>query len=244
MFGSSIVFHSGPTEYLEWEDSDGIKHSRNDASIESLLATDLVDSPAATDGLFSEFSTDEVAVQVTTFLDQHPEVYQLALANPEIVDKFMAKYADYKEKQPIENNTQIFNIMKKELKELKDGFEGLKTWFNDTFKKEGSEEVNIPEDAQEKLNEIETQITELGDQDEKITTLEASIETIEGERDEALGVIETSKATISGLESDLAKAKGASTKVDGKTGFEDSDEPKDKAAHMLARDLESIKAEL
>lgn len=145
------------------------------------------------------------------------------------------------------DNTQILNIMKKELMDM---FASLKGWFTDNFKKEGSEESEIPEAAQAKLGELEAKINEVGDQEEKVTTLEASVQTLTGERDTAVadlatrgGELETANAKITKLETDLAKAKGGSTKPKGKEGGEDIEKLGDTLNQQLSADLAKIKGE-
>ncbi len=271
MFGSSIVFHMGEIEVHKWKDDDGNELRRDDATIESLLATDLVDSPAATEGLFSEFSTDEMSVQVTTFLDQYPEVYELAVDNPEIVEMFMGKYADYKAKKETINNNiipdtqrsipfetseedmgvkknsnngnQIIEIMNKKLTE---GFEALKAWFAEKFKDEDSK-VNIPEEAQNKLNELETQIKEVGTQEKQIDKIAAQVTSL-GEQVTALTTaketaeasLATANVSIDTLKTDLVKAKAASTQAPGLQGLEDPDAPLSAELAGLNADLASL----
>jgi hypothetical protein len=81
----------------------------------ALHACDCVDDPAANDGLFSRFSRETVAGQVTEFLDLHPEVWQVVSGNPEILDaiarhgdrldEFLAKYRNHhqRKEQPMMN---------------------------------------------------------------------------------------------------------------------------------------------
>ena len=243
MFGSSIVFHSGDVTNHEWEDEDGEKQSRTDASILSLLATDLVDSPAATDGLFSEFSSDEMAIQVTHFLDQHPEVYELAANHPEVVEQFMQKYSEYKtiKTEDNSNSNQIIEIMKKEFTEK---FNSLKAWVTEKFKVEGSEESNIPEEAQTKLDELEAKINEVGDQEEKVAELEGQVETLTTEKATAETDLATATAKVETLETDLVKAKAGSTNVDGLKGEEDSDNPANPDIAAWNNEANKIKTDL
>lgn len=247
MFGSSIVFMPGANEVHEWEDEDKVKRQRVDATINSLLATDLVDSPAATDGLFSEFSKDEMAIQVTHFLDQHPEVYELAVDNPDIVEMFMGKYADYKTKKDSavdtpgeKSHNQIIEIMNKKLTE---GLESLKAWFAEKFKGEDSDEVNIPEEAQGKLDALESEIKAIGTQEDRVTELEGEVETITGERDTAQTSLETANGEIDNLKTQLSQAKAKSTQVAGKEGMEGVDGMDDEQQRALASDVAKIKGE-
>jgi len=116
MFGNSIVFRAAESEtkrvevnlkdvdraydyVIEYKEKTAIVE-RDFARIHSLTASDLVDSPAATESLFDSFSTDEdFAYHMTTFLDSNPKIYKLLSENPEVIDGFMTKYEDYKTKQ-------------------------------------------------------------------------------------------------------------------------------------------------
>jgi len=135
MFGTSIVFTPGREyrrdsegdkwfrhtswswgEPSEWyEDANGDKKENADDLSEELFvecaelhACDAVDDPAANDGLFSRFSNETIAGQVTEFLDLHPQVWEAVSGNPEIIkalanhaekiDEFFAKYSEYKSK--------------------------------------------------------------------------------------------------------------------------------------------------
>ncbi|MCP4493411.1 MAG: hypothetical protein GY820_39805 [Gammaproteobacteria bacterium] len=132
MFGTSIVFTPG-REYKRtakgkkifhpgWSpDGDETKdeHSKRreewDATpgpyyieCESLHACDAVDNPAANDGLFSQFSQETAAGQISEFLDLNPQVWQAVEDNPSILeaiarhgekfDEFVARYSEYRKK--------------------------------------------------------------------------------------------------------------------------------------------------
>ena len=57
--------------------------------IEELLATDLVDDPAATNSLFA---VDSFSYQVTRFLDENPAIAAFIARRPETIIEFMLKY--------------------------------------------------------------------------------------------------------------------------------------------------------
>ena len=57
--------------------------------IEELLATDLVDDPAATNSLFSR---DSFSFQATRFLDENPSIAAFLARNPDTIIEFMLKY--------------------------------------------------------------------------------------------------------------------------------------------------------
>ena len=101
MFGASIAFVPGKPEVTDAEFPS--------TRIEELLATDLVDDPAATNSLFA---VDAFAFQATTFLDANPGIASLLASKPESIIEFMLKYYS--------NN----DIMKKEM------FQRLRNLFN------------------------------------------------------------------------------------------------------------------
>jgi len=81
MFGASIAFIPGKPEKTEAEFPS--------TRIEELLATDLVDDPAATNSLFA---VDAFAYQATSFLNANPGIAALIAAKPESIIEFLMKY--------------------------------------------------------------------------------------------------------------------------------------------------------
>lgn len=106
MFGSSIVFQGDSYEETK-EDEEGNKVTKTFAKIEKLFATDLVDTPAATEGLFS-INENDLANTVTEFLDTNPRVFELLSKKPDIIDQFLTKYNQYKQK------TETMSLFKRE----------------------------------------------------------------------------------------------------------------------------------
>jgi hypothetical protein len=88
MFGASISFESNAFETAEIE-VEGTKKTVNYFRLKELRATDIVDDPAATNGLFS---ADTLPGQATTFLDQNPELTELIFSKPESVIEFLQSY--------------------------------------------------------------------------------------------------------------------------------------------------------
>lgn len=86
VFGNSIVFMAESEDF----ELDGQRCCK--LSIQSFEASDLVDSPAATDELFR--STDELGIQLTRFLDDNPSVFEL-LGNERLLKSFDARYKNY-----------------------------------------------------------------------------------------------------------------------------------------------------
>lgn len=99
MFGASIAFKDGEPFQID-DDGERMKPIADGEpifeTIESLKGVDIVDDPATNDGLFSAWSTDQLSAQVSTFLDAHPEVFELIQDKPDIIDGFMQRYEDYK----------------------------------------------------------------------------------------------------------------------------------------------------
>ncbi len=89
MFGTSIVFEPGESFTKDGDD-------REYATIDKLLAADVVDSPAANDGLFSQWNQATLAGQVSEFLDTHPRVLEIIHEHPEVIDDFMARYEAFR----------------------------------------------------------------------------------------------------------------------------------------------------
>ena len=110
MFGTSIVFTPGK-EYVRDEDGNkvydfyetnevGVRFSKDQwkdspvyVECDELHACDTVDDPAANDGLFSRFSQETVAGQITEFLDLNPQVWSVIQANPSIIEA-LGRYGD------------------------------------------------------------------------------------------------------------------------------------------------------
>lgn len=136
------------------------------------------------------------------------------------------------------NNNQFLDIMKKELMDM---FAGLKGWFTDNFKKEGSDESTIPAEAQAKLDELEAKIEKVGIQEDQITELEGQVETLTSEKTTAADSLKASEEKIAALQTDLAQAKAGSTKKKGKEGMEDAEDLDDELNKSLANDIAKLK---
>ena len=129
-FGASIVFSidgeamknecikNGATESDMGLDLSGFK-SPDPANVKNLPharcaelhAADLVDDPAATDGIFSGAAGMSLAGQMTEFLDTHPEVFKAMNDEPELLNivtryadqlkPFLGRYTESLEKKPL-----------------------------------------------------------------------------------------------------------------------------------------------
>ena len=141
MFGASISFKRGESTFETFQ-ADGKEQKKEFATITDLYATDLVDDPAATDGLFEAFQHDDLASQVTQFLDLHPELFSLIEKQPDIVSEFMIKYNNFKNKDM----------------NLKDEFNNLKTWIKENFQSKSKPE-DFESQVNQKLSEFEKLIS-------------------------------------------------------------------------------------
>lgn len=234
MFGSSIVF-SGET-LKETYESEGEVYQLQD--IDKLFATDLVDSPAATDGLFS-VNENDLASKVTEFLDTNPKVFELVSKKPEIIEGFMNKYNNYKAKNEQKNENMdktFFDELKGMLNDIKEALSFKK----DETKKEPEVENKVDLSAIEnKINEVEIENS----------ALTAKVEAFDAEKIELSNKITSLEAEIerlNAIESEYNKLSAKGTKVDGVIGEENigevvlSQEQKD----LLALKDKLIKAQV
>ena len=88
MFGASIAFETADSEIIE-EEADGKKIKKEYFRLKELRATDIVDEPAATDGLFSADSFPAISTQ---FLDENPQVLEIIFSKPDSVIEFLSNY--------------------------------------------------------------------------------------------------------------------------------------------------------
>jgi hypothetical protein len=88
MFGASIVFEIAESVFLT-EDKDGKKVKNEYFRLKELRATDIVDEPAATDGLFSANTFPGIATQ---FLDENPQILELIFSKPDSIVEFLSNY--------------------------------------------------------------------------------------------------------------------------------------------------------
>ncbi len=164
MFGASIAFKQGET-ITTFETINGKKIEKRFATIKALYATDLVDSPAATDGLFESFHQDDFASQVTMFLDNHPQVFQLLDSKPEILEEFLTNYNTYKNSNTMNLSEEITN---------------LKKWISDNFTAKTPEGLSEEHQAifDQMKSEFETKLSALPDEDTLTKEFEEKVVTI------------------------------------------------------------------
>ena len=123
-----------------------------------LHACDAVDDPAANDGLFSRFSQETLAGQITEFLDLHPQVWEALNGNDAVlsaisrygdkVSEFFRRYEEYNigDKDMIKEETSHSDEMEEqETEEVENSAEteGL------TESTEGAADEALAEDTQE-----------------------------------------------------------------------------------------------
>lgn len=118
MFGASLAFES--TQFHEVSELENDKPVRKRFfRLKELRATDIVDEPAATDGLFSAESLPGLA---SRFLDENPQLAELIFSKPDRVIEFLNNY--------LNNNTMNFS-------------DHVKSNFRKLFGLESS--INLPE---------------------------------------------------------------------------------------------------
>ncbi len=94
MFGNSIHFRGHAT--YETQEIGEEEVTVEIYQLESFIASDLVDSPAATDNLFK--SSQDLGVITTQFLDENPQVFELIQKDSSIIQSFFKRYANYLQK--------------------------------------------------------------------------------------------------------------------------------------------------
>ena len=138
MFGASIAFVPAEPEITD----DEYPSTR----VLELLATDLVDDPAATNSLFS---VDSFAYQATTFLDNNPAIALLIAQKPDIILEFMFKYYSK------------YDLMKTEMfQKLRNLFKGSDNPANETATQEVTRLEKYFEDMSIKIGEAYADLLE------------------------------------------------------------------------------------
>lgn len=247
MFGNSIVFTPGEDQLVTEKDEEGnSKVVRHDATIEALHATDLVDEPAAVEGLFSRFADEDLAMQVTLFLDQHPEVYDLAINHPDMVDTFLEKYKSYKIKKEMSEKSN----------EARSFFDTMKDAILSVFKpKEGEPAIELPKEVSDKFGEFDVKLKELEGENETLSNELNEIKDSIAEKDAKIqeltdsinakdSEIATKVTELEGKESEINQLKAKSTKIPGRKGAEDTEPKPTEEEKALSATLKSFRNEL
>jgi len=189
--GSILYDENGQPEFLGWVDENGKAVDtaadpvveRDYASCEKLRACDVVDDPAANDGLFSQFGQETVAGQITEFLDLHPQVWDAVEKNPEILEaisqhgekvaEFIARYNLYKTGEEIDEALlSSFQSRESDLADqLAVAHESLEVLQGqlDTAESDLQAATDHGSDLQAQFDLVETQLTEANDRVESLT---------------------------------------------------------------------------
>jgi hypothetical protein len=107
MFGNSIVIMADDYQN-EIENEAGEMKMETVKVIQSLLASDLVDDPAATDALFS-VNKEDFGLVMTEFLDDNPQFFE---TEPDIIVDFIDRYVNYNNRKSNKLNMSILEKMK------------------------------------------------------------------------------------------------------------------------------------
>ena len=171
MFGASIVFEIGESVFLQ-EEVNGQKTQKEYFRLKELRATDIVDEPAATNGLFSANTFPGIATQ---FLDENPEILELILSKPDSISEFLTNYITnskmtlsekIKEKftafmAQLNNETQTVNETEPQPTFTQYLFNELVTEFPDAFEvTEGLSDVQMAESVKAFFSAVKSQLEE------------------------------------------------------------------------------------
>lgn len=126
MFGNSIEFRRDkPFVQVEKVGDEEIRTEF--VRFKTYVASDLVDSPAATESLFK--ADDDYAAKATEFFNENPEILDIIDANPEILEDFLTKYENYKSmkaKETPKTETTVELTTVASLKtSIQSGFDGI-----------------------------------------------------------------------------------------------------------------------
>lgn len=108
MFGNSIVITAD--EEQEFDDNGELIHDYS-LILSSFIASDVVDSPAATNSLFSD--SDDLGVLMTNFLDENPSIFSAIENDPNLLENFFEKYSSYSKNNNSKIDITMFEKLKK-----------------------------------------------------------------------------------------------------------------------------------
>lgn len=107
MFGNSI--HIPRPKYekerVKIEETEFNSHVFN-----GIVASDIVDDPAATSGLFD---TTDLGVVMTQFLDENPQIFDVVQKDPSIIEEFFERYSQYSKNFKSNINMSFLDKLKK-----------------------------------------------------------------------------------------------------------------------------------
>jgi len=110
LFGNSVVYLPTDSEVKLEKDGEGNDIENHYTRIQEFIASDLVDSPAATSNLFKDTTSNDLGMLVGDFLDDHPEVIEVLKQDPSIINNFIVRY------QKTDNKTTTEKMKKNEKK--------------------------------------------------------------------------------------------------------------------------------
>jgi len=108
VFGNSIHI---PVPKFEKDLVEVDKKKYQSHIFNGVVASDLVDSPAATDSLFSD--TDDLGITVTQFLDENPSIFEAITKKPDIIINFFETYENYLNNYKSNINMKFLDKLKK-----------------------------------------------------------------------------------------------------------------------------------
>jgi hypothetical protein len=168
-----------------------LRHAR----LSALHAADLVDDPAATDGMFSGIGGSELAARVSEWLDTHPEILKAFAEQPDmvaIVERYATELRPFVERYTANHPTQAAESAKgselaaetagKELAQAKDR-EAALTVERDALAGEIAELRTARDKAAEAMTGLTAERDELAG---KLTKADADLTAVKAERDAAL----------------------------------------------------------
>lgn len=142
MFGNSIVFSAGEpeTKAVEVEGEEELVE-KTFIRCKAFIASDLVDSPAATNSLFKD--DNDFAAKTTAFLDANPELIARLKAKPEILANFLTKYLS---NSPMSTPKKVVKKTTKTVsEEIAEGFGSIKSMLQQFVTKAANTKVEVTE---------------------------------------------------------------------------------------------------
>lgn len=235
-FGQSIVF-----TYADWvvKDKDGNRHSYREeccnedesknktqaqweaqsadgkeyAVLGKLLGSDFTDTPAATDGIFS---TNTLAEEAETMLEEHPQILEVLEKNPKSVVEFLDR-TGLAEKIESARVAGLQAAKDKEIAALKAEIASLGEK-NAELQKKGVELLAAAEDQHKvAVQKFESDIKE---RDEALAAAKAESEQLRAELDKTTKALSDTKAALDAeTERYRAQVGGALQQPDGEGAF-------------------------
>lgn len=235
-FGQSIVF-----TYADWvvKDKDGNRHSYREeccnedesknktqaqweaqsadgkeyAVLGKLLGSDFTDTPAATDGIFS---TNTLAEEAETMLEEHPQILEVLEKNPKSVVEFLDR-TGLAEKIESARVAGLQAAKDKEIAALKAEIASLGEK-NAELQKKGVELLAAAEDQHKVV--VQKFESDIKERDEALAAAKAECEQLRAELDKTTKALSDTKAALDAeTERYRAQVGGALQQPDGEGAF-------------------------